>query len=128
MAGDQVDEAIACPIHPQPVSIHLLWMRGEIRHYEESLTAAVTDVAEEMPVAGLDELCVTIVKRRLLLTQRDQPHQLREYVAMRRVRVMLYPLLPAQFVFVRWTQRLSPALCGSWANEYSFSVATSSPR
>src|SRR5256714_3580614 len=94
VAGDQVDEAVVCPIHPQSVSIHLLWMSGEIRHHEESLTAAVTDVAEEMPVAGLDERCVTIVNRRLLLPQHDQPHQLREYAAMRRVLVMLYSLLP----------------------------------
>src|ERR1700682_5450805 len=67
VAGDQVGEAVVCTIHPQPVSIHLLRMSGEIRHHEESLNAAVTDVAEEMRVAGLDQRCVTIVNRRLLL-------------------------------------------------------------
>src|SRR5579871_1999739 len=89
VAGDKVGEAVAYPIHPQPVSIHFLGMSGEIRYHEESLTAAVTDVAEEMPVAGLDERGVTIVNRRLLLAQRDQPHQFREYAAMWRVRVAL---------------------------------------
>jgi hypothetical protein len=63
VAGDQVGEAVVCPVHLQPVSIHLLWMSGEIRHHEKSLTAAVTDVAEEMPVAGLNGRCVTIVHR-----------------------------------------------------------------
>src|SRR2546421_2058273 len=94
LAGDLVGEVIARPVRPQLVGIHLLRMIGEIRHDEESLAAAVPDIAEEMPVAGLDELSVAIVDRLLLLPQLDQPHQLREDAAVRRARVVLYPLLP----------------------------------
>src|SRR6266700_4459934 len=94
LAGDLVGEVIARPVRPQMVGVHLLRMIGEIRHDEESLAAAVPDIAEEMPVAGLDELSVAIVYRRLLLPQSDQPHQLREDAAVRRAGVILYPLLP----------------------------------
>src|SRR5438105_15284208 len=69
-------------------------MIGEVRHDEESLAASVPDIAEEMPVAGLEELSVAILDRRLLLPQLDQPHQLREDAAVRRVWVILYPLQP----------------------------------
>src|ERR1700676_2251934 len=78
LAGDQVSEAVARPVHPQLVGIHLLRMRGEIRHNDESLATSATDVAEEMHVACLNELCVAMEDRRLLLTQHDEPYQLRE--------------------------------------------------
>src|SRR5436305_10296471 len=94
LAGDLVGEVIARPVRPQQVGVHLLRMIGEVRHDEESLTAAMPDIAEEMPVAGLDELSVAIVDRRLLLPQLDQLHQLREDAAVRRAGVILYPLLP----------------------------------
>ena len=90
LSGDQVGEAVARPVHSQQVGIHLLRMRGETGHDEESLASAVADVAEEVPVASLDECCVAIADRRLLLPQRNEPHQLREDLAVRRVEVMLY--------------------------------------
>src|SRR6266487_79302 len=34
LAADQVGEAVARPVHPQLVGIHLLRMIGEIGHYE----------------------------------------------------------------------------------------------
>src|SRR5205807_9203828 len=74
LAGDLVGEVIARSVRPQQVGVHLLRMIGEIRHDEESLAASVPDIAEEMPVAGLEELSVAILDRRPLLPQPDQPH------------------------------------------------------
>ena len=54
----------------------------------------MTDIAEKMPIASLDELRFIAIDRMLLLAQCDQSHQLGEDVAMWRARVILYPLPP----------------------------------
>ena len=41
LACNQVGEAVARPVRPQLVGIHLLRMLGEIRYDEESLAAAM---------------------------------------------------------------------------------------
>src|SRR5437764_13753781 len=69
-------------------------MFGEICYYEQSLATTVTDIAEEMPIASLDEFRFITVDRRLLLAQRDQSHQLGGDVAVRRAGVILYSLTP----------------------------------
>src|SRR5579875_2858561 len=47
-----------------------------------------------MTVTGINELRITIVDRRLLLTQRDQPCQFGEDTTVRRTRIMTYLFLP----------------------------------
>src|ERR1051326_4992973 len=73
-AGDLIGEVVACPIRPQLVGIHFLRMLGKICHDHESL-ATMTDIAEEMPIAGLNELSDAIVGSCLLLPQLDQMYQ-----------------------------------------------------